>query len=85
MAKGWKYAPKYLPSQTQFNFEDVKMKLFEIAIPITGYQVYQVEAESQAEAIELVSDGEVDTKEFDQIAWDLDTNNWDIEEVGENE
>ena len=85
MAKGWKYAPKYLPSQTQFNFKERKMNLYEIAIPITGYQVYQVQAESSEEAIELVNNGEVDTEEFDEIAWDLDTNNWDIEEIESDE
>jgi hypothetical protein len=74
----------YLPNQTQFNFED-KMKLYEVAIPITGYQVYQVEAKSQEEAIELVNNGEVDTDDFDEIAWDLDTNNWDIEEIESDE
>ena len=52
----------------------------EVAVPITGWQVFSVEAECQENAIEQVLNGEVDTDEFDDIEWDTDTNNWDVEE-----
>jgi hypothetical protein len=57
------------------------MKKFEIAVPMTGWQVFQVEAEDAEQAIELVSCGEVDTDDFDGIDWEVDTNKWDIEEI----
>lgn len=76
---------KYLPNQTQFDFEGVKMKTYEVAVPITGWQVFRVEACSPEGAIDRICDGEVDTDEFDDIKWDLDKNNWDIEEVESDE
>ena len=61
------------------------MKLYEIGVPVTGWQVYQIEANSKEEAVEMVNNGEVDTNEFDQITWDIDTNNWDVEEIKSDE
>ena len=57
------------------------MPKYEIAVPITGFQVFIVEATSEKDAKEKVMNGEVDTDEFDEIEWDIDTNNWVIKEA----
>lgn len=56
------------------------MKTFDVGVPITGYQIYRVEAETEEQAKEMVANGEVETDDFD-IDNDTDTNNWEVEEV----
>lgn len=57
------------------------MRTFEVAIPVTGWQVFTVDAEDASQAIDMVMNGEVETDEFNDMEWVLDTNQWDVEEV----
>lgn len=52
---------------------------FEIIVPGTYRTVYQLEADSKEEAIELVATGEVDGQ-WDECSFeqDTDTNNWEV-------
>jgi len=55
---------------------------YEVALPvIRGWMVYEVEAESEDEARELIANGEVSDSEYDDVECDLDTNTWEIQEV----
>ena len=57
------------------------MKKYEVAIPITGFQVIEVEAWDEKHAIELVANGEWMTDYYDNIEMDTDSNSWEVEEV----
>lgn len=54
-------------------------KEYEVAIPITGYQIYVVQASSEEEAKQIILQGDIDTCDYDDIEHDLDSNNWLIQ------
>ena len=56
------------------------MKTFEVGVPISGYQIYRVEADTEEEAKEKVANGESASDACD-IDNDTDTNSWIVEEV----
>ncbi len=61
------------------------MRMYEVAVPITGFQVLRVEAESPDDAIQQVLEGNFDPydSEYDKVELDLDANNADVWEVDE--
>lgn len=57
------------------------MKVFTVAFPTSGYQVFTVEAENEELALEKVLAGECETEtEFQCMETDFDSNLADIEE-----
>ena len=66
-------------------YSSIKVKTYEVALPIIrGWMVYEVEAESEEEAKEIVANGECDTlsdSEYDNVECDLDINSWEVGEI----
>lgn len=55
--------------------------LYEVEVPITGYSVYRVEADSKEAAIEAVLAGEADSERYGETEEDIDSHNWFVCEV----
>jgi hypothetical protein len=56
------------------------MKIYEITVPVEGYEYYSIEAESEQDAKDQILNGLADCySREDNI--DTDSNNWKIEEA----
>jgi hypothetical protein len=55
--------------------------MYEVNVPMTTYTLYTVEAKSKQDAIDIVLSGEADCEGLGDYEEDLDSNNWEVEEV----
>lgn len=54
---------------------------YEVRVPITGYAVYCVDADSEEDAIEAVFSGDADSEGLTDTEGDIDSNNWCVNVV----